>query len=208
MSSTSPREEAATEAARTNFDFQQQLTNTALPGLKATLDSLQQQLGGGNMLNQDVHKTFESARGELQRGYETSLGANENLIRQQAMQSGEVYQPSQVSDTISTQARMMDQQRIAGLRNLQFQEAQAGLGQYNQLMNMLGQGSGAAFNIGKGFSSVQGGAIGGMSNSNPWGSAIGGAAAGAAAGSQIYPGWGTAIGAVAGGALGYFGGGG
>lgn len=206
MSSESPKEAAATEAARTNLGFQERLSEVALPGLKATLESLQRQLGGGG-LNQDVHAAFEGARGQLGRGYENALASGENLTRQQALQSGEVYQPAQLQDALTLQATQLDRQRSQGMRNLQFQEAQAGLTQYNQLMNMLGQGSGAAFNLGQGFSGLQAGAIGGMSDSNPWGSALGGAASGASVGSAFGP-WGAVIGGAAGGIGGYFSGGG
>lgn len=205
MSSASPQEQAATDAARVNYGINQELSNIALPGLKATLDSLAQQLGGGG-LNQDVHRTFETARGELNQGYQNSLASSQGLIQQQARQSGDVYQPQQVQDAISLQATQYDHQRAQGMRNLQFQEAQAGLGQYNQLMAMLGQGAGAGLNLGRGFSSLQAGAIGGMPNSDPWGSALGGAASGAAMGGSIGGGWGAAIGAVGGGLAGYLGG--
>lgn len=205
MSSSSPQESAATEAARTNLGVQEQLSNIALPGLKATLDSLYQQLGTGNSLNADVHKTFDTARTQLGESYDQGLRSNQGLLQQQARQSGEIFQPQQVQDAISLQATQMDHQRAQGMRNLQFQESQAGLSQYNQLMTMLGQGSGAAFNMGQGFSSLQSGAIGGMNNKDPWGSTIGGAASGAALGTSISPGWGTAIGAVGGGLAGWLG---
>jgi len=205
VSSASPQEAAAAEAARTNFDVQGQLSNIALPGLKATLDSLYQQLGTGNSLNQDVHNTFETARTQLGESYDQGLRSNQGLLQQQARQSGEIFQPQQVQDAISLQATQMDHQRVQGMRNLRFQESQAGLSQYNQLMTMLGQGSGAAFNMGQGFSSLQSGAIGGMNNQDPWGGALAGAGAGASLGGSIGGGYGAAIGAIGGGFAGYYG---
>ena len=196
MSSQSPQELAATKAQQANFDYQGTLSGISLPGIKATLESLQRQLGSGG-LNQDVHAAFDSARSELGQGYENATMSAGNLTRQQALQSGEVYQPSQINDAITLQATQLDQQRVQGMRNLQFQEAQAGLTQYNQLMNLLGQGSGAALNLGQGYSGVQASAIGGMNNQSVLGGTLGGDATGAAAGSAF-----GAYGAIAGGLIG------
>ena len=89
------------------------------------------------------------------------------------------------------------------MRNLQFQEAQAGMGQYNQYLSLMGMGANTALGLGQGMTQAQMAGIGGMSQSGGWGSALGGAASGAAAGSTFGP-YGTAIGAVLGGVGGYF----
>ena len=207
MSTESPKEEASTEAARTQVELQRRLSDVALPQLSEIIAALSKQLDTNGGENRDVARVFGEARKQLGESYGEQVSSNQNLVRQQALQSGNVFSSGQVDSAINQNAVLLDRQRAQGERNLQFQEAQASLGQYNTLMNMLGQSSGTALNIGRGFAGNQIGAIGGLSNSSPFGSALGGAASGASIGSS-FGGWGALIGGVAGGAAGYFGSGG
>ena len=87
-------------------------------------------------------------------------------------------------------------------KNLGFQEAQAKMGEYNNLMNILSGGSQQAFGMAGGMGSAQLGAIGMMNNQSQLGSTLGGVMAGASAGSAAGP-YGALIGGVAGGLGGY-----
>jgi len=92
------------------------------------------------------------------------------------------------------------------MRNLQFQEAQAGMGQYNQYLSLMGMGANTALGLGQGMTQAQMAGINGMSQGGGWGGALSGAASGASAGATIGAGnpYGIAIGAVLGGVGGYF----
>ena len=66
------------------------------------------------------------------------------------------------------------------MRNLSFQESQAGMNQWNNYLSMMGMGANTAIGLGQGFSGAQMGAIGQMSQGGGWGGALSGAAGGAA----------------------------
>ncbi len=207
MSSESPREAAAAAASRNQTDLSAQLASLAYPQMQSILGAITSQLGNGGMPT-GIADVFAKARNEANQSYDTSIKSNEGLIRQQALQSGGVYSTGQVNDTQGRMALQMNQARDTAMQNLKFQESQAGMTQYNQLMNMLGGGANAAMNMGNQFTGLQMGSLSGMNNTSQLGGAMGGAATGAALGTQISPGWGTLIGGVAGGIGGYLGSGG
>jgi hypothetical protein len=206
MSSESPKEEAAASASRQQSDLSAKLASMAYPQMQSILGAITSQLGNGGMPT-GISDVFNKARNEANQSYDTSIKSNEGLIRQQALQSGGVYSTGQISDTQGKMALQMNQARDTAMNNLKFQEAQAGMGQYNQLMNMLGGGGNAAMNMGNQFTGLQMGAIGGMNNQSPLNATMGGAMAGAGAGSAFGP-WGALAGGVIGGGAGYLGSGG
>jgi hypothetical protein len=204
MSTESPQQAAASSASRQQSDLTAQYANLAYPQLQSILGAITSQLGNGGMPT-GIADVFSKARNEANQGFDTSIKSNEGLIRQQALQSGGVYSTGQINDTMGKMALQLNDARGTAMQNLRFQEAQAGMQQYNSLMNMLGQGSNTAMGLGNQFTGLQMGAIGGMNNQSQFGSALGGAATGAALGSQVSPGWGTLIGGVGGGIAGYLG---
>ena len=204
MSTESEQSKSASGLARYQAELGNELSDIALPGIQDVINSITRQLGKGGIPS-DVSSIFDAARAQTNQSFDSSLKANTAMQRQQALQSGQVFSMGQVDSSISQAAEGMEQGRQQALRNLKYQETAAGMEQFNTLMSMLGQSSGAAMNLGKGFSANQAAAISGMSTSSQFGNTLGGASSGAALGTSIYPGWGTAIGAVAGGAAGYFG---
>ncbi len=203
MSSESPREAAAANASRQQSDLSAQLAGVAYPQIQSILGAITSQLGNGGMPT-GISDVFNKARNEANQGYDTAIRSNEGLIRQQALQSGGVYSTGQLSDTQGKMALQMNQARDTAMQNLKFQEAQAGMTQYNSLMNMLGGGSNAALGFGNQFSGLQMGAINGMNNQSQLGSTLGGAAQGASLGSA-FGGWGALAGGVIGAGAGYLG---
>lgn len=204
MSTESPAQAASADVARTNANLAQQLNSTSFPELSQMLGLIRRELGSGGE-PASISGAYGAARKQLDSSYDDALGNTKGLLNQQALQSGERFLPGQVNGVYGQYAQGLEQDRAQAQRRLQFGEANAGLSQYNQLLNMLGQGSGAALNLGRGYSGNQAAAIGGLSQSSQFGSALGGAASGAAIGTSIYPGWGTAIGGVVGGAAGLLG---
>lgn len=205
--SQNPQQAAAGEASRTNAQLAGELWNASRGPLGDILGMLQGGLKGGpNAIPENVSQQFDQARRQENAGYDSAIRANRELATARARTGGMPYTTGELDAAISQGTYALNQSREAGLRNLQFQEAQAGMGQYNQMLSLLGMGANTAIGMGQGMSQAQLGAIGQMGGqSGGWGGALGGAAAGAAAGSQIYPGWGTAIGAVIGGVGGYMG---
>lgn len=204
--SQNAQQKAAGEASRTNAQLAGELWDESKGPLSEILQMLQGGISGGyNAIPENVSRQFDKARQESDLGYDSAIKANRELVGARARTSGQPYSTGELDSAISQGTWALNQSREAATRNLKFQEAQAGMQQYNQFLNLLGQGSNTAIGMGQGMSQAQLGAIGQMQGSGGWGGALSGAAGGAAAGTSIAPGWGTVIGGVLGGVGGYFG---
>lgn len=203
MSTDSPQSAASADLSRTQAGLSQQLSNVAYPELKNIIDLLGREIGPGGE-PASIRSAYGAARSQLNQGYADASQDTLGLLQQQAKQSGERFLPGQVNAAYGTYARGLEEDRSQAMRRLDFGEQQASLTQYTQLLQMLGQGSGAALNLGRGYSGNQAAAIGGLSGSSQFGSALGGAASGAAIGAQTGNPWAIAGGAVVGGLGGYF----
>lgn len=201
----SPREKASAEAARTAADRSSALAGTTFPELRDILSRLNADVKidqGGVGISPSVAKAFDTARAGVNADYAQAGRGQQAQIAQQFKQSGSPYSGAQLNDAMTTSAMALNQNRVQAQNNLNFQESQAGLSQFNNLMNLMGVGSGAALNLGGGFASQQAQAIGDLSNVSRGQGALSGALAGASAGSAA-GGYGALIGAVVGGAGGY-----
>jgi len=208
MSQSSPREEAAAQTQFQAAQLQQKLTNISFPEIQSLLTSVTGDLSGGfNAIPSSVSNAFAPAFSQLNTTINSAEGQTAGVLGQKAKQSGAVLGPNQITDSTSIAVRGLEQDRAAGTRSLKYQEASAGLEQYNSLLSLLGVGASTAIGQGGGALGLAAGAAGGMSNQSQFGSAMGGAATGASIGSTIDPGWGTLIGGVAGGLYGAFSGG-
>lgn len=196
------RDEAAGEAARYNASLASGLFQDAKGPLSEMLEMLKGGLAGGpNAVPESVSKQFSLAQQQNDIGYDSAIRTNRELAGARARSSGQVYSTGELDSAIAQGTFALNQSREAATRNLKFQEAQAGMGQYNQMLGLLGQGANTSLGLAQGMAGAQLGAIGQQSNTNPWG----GAAAGATAGSAFGP-WGTVIGGVLGGVGGHMGG--
>jgi hypothetical protein len=150
-----------------------------------------------------VGDAFNTARQGVQADYEQAGRSTAAQTRQQMKTMGTPYSTVQQGDVLKEQAHDLDVSRQQAMNNLNFQEATQGMAQFNSLMNLFGAGSGTALNLGGGFASQQGQAIGMMSNQSQGQGALAGGMAGASAGAALGP-YGAIIGGVLGAAGGYF----
>lgn len=201
MSFESPQQSASAEAARGQAQRAGQLADVSLPQLSSILSRITADIGGGG-IPASVQSAYNTARTGVNADFATAGKGQQAYIPQAFAQAGGIYNTNQVSDAMTTAATNLDFERRQALKNLDFQEAEAGLGQFNSLMNLLGAGAGTGLNLATGFSGAQSQAIGGLpSQSTGWG-ALSGAMGGAGAGATFGP-YGALIGALVGGAGGY-----
>jgi hypothetical protein len=102
-------------------------------------------------------------------------------------------------------ATSLDRDRQSALKNLDFQSASSSRSDFNQVLQLLGQGTKTGLGLAQGFSGASGAAIGGLSNQSQFGGALGGAASGAGLGFTVGNVPGAVIGGVLGGVGGYLG---
>jgi hypothetical protein len=205
----SPQEKAAGDNAALQAGLSKQFSDVALPEMKSIINQISGdlQLGFGSPLPQ-VDKAFAPVRQGVDESYNMAEAGAGALLRQRAKQSGVPVMPDQLTDAEFTAARSLEADRQGAMRRVDFAQAQANLGQWNQLQNLLSAGISQTLGIGRGAAGLGNQAIGLLSDVSPGGSALGGAAAGAGLGTEISPGWGTLIGGILGAGAGYFGSGG
>lgn len=207
--STNPQQAAAGEASRTNAQLATELWDTSKGPLSEILAQLKGGLEGGpNAIPENISRQFNAAREQNNIGYDSAINTNRELASARARSSGQVYSTGELDSAIAQGTFALNQSRDSATRNLKFQEAQAGMGQYNQMLSLLGQGANTAIGMGQGMSQAQLGAIGQMGGGGGgWGGALQGAVGGAASGATIGAGnpYGIAIGAILGGIGGYMG---
>lgn len=200
---------AAADAARQNSWLANNLWQASKGPLEEIMGMLKENASGGpNEVPDAVKRQFDKAETQTNQGYDSAIRTNRELASMRAKTSGQPFSTGELDAAISQGTWALNQSRESAMRNLQFQEAQAGMGQYNQYLSLMGMGANTALGLGQGMTQAQMAGINGMSQGGGWGGALGGAASGAAAGSMVAPGWGTAIGAVLGGVGGYMSGGG
>lgn len=208
MSTKSPQEKAAEENASLQAALSQQLSGIALPELRSITGQLTGALDTrdpSGKLAMDA-QNYNAARGVLGQSYGQAKNTSRESIAYNALRSGEATRsPNAVSSAITSSAAGLDRDMASALRRLEFQSAQTGMKDYNQILQLLGQDVSTGLNLGGGFSGAANSAIGMMSNQSPFGSTLGGASAGAGLGASVGGPWGALIGGVAGGAAGYFG---
>lgn len=198
----SGQEKAAGEASRTQAQLASELWGSSKGPLSEIFQMLQEGAAGGhNSIPELVKKEFEEARTNTNLSYDNAVMTNRELAAARARTSGSVYSTGELDAAINQGTWALNQNRESALRNLNFQEAQAGMGQWNSYLSMMGQGANTAIGLGGGFAGAGNSAISQMQNSGGWGGALQGAAGGAAAGASI-GGWGAVIGGVLGGVAG------
>ena len=177
----------------------------ATPGsLSALLDSTQ----GGSAPSTLDQSVLAGATTQLNQGYDQAQNASKESIGYQSLRGGvnRTNAPAE-SGAIGRAASSLERDRQTALNNLNFQSSVSSMADYNQLLQLMGQGAQTSLGLASGFGSATGSAIGGLSKNSEFGSTLGGAASGAALGAVAgVPG--AVIGGVAGGMLGYFGSGG
>lgn len=208
MSTTSPRENAATDAQFSAAQYQSQLAGITFPEIQSLMGQISGNVAGGyNAEPSNIQSAFAPLYGQLNQQYNSATQASGGQIRQQALQSGQNIPGQAIGDATQLAALSLQKDQATATQQLKFQEAQAGMGQFNTLMSLLGGGAQQAMGLGNAGLGIQNSAASMLPGTSQLGGALGGAASGAAMGSTIMPGWGTAIGGVTGGLLGAFSGG-
>ncbi len=209
MGGQSPQSQAAASASKDAARNQQELASEVYPALRRLLTQTYGDINidqtGKIGIPNSVQEQFGIAREGLDRDFDTAERGASAFTTQSFKQSGNPYSQGQLDATQMAQMNSLEQARTRAQGQLQFQEAQAGMGQFNQLMNLMSGGSGAALNLGSGYGAAQNAALQWLPQTSPGQGAMSGAMAGASLGSSIYPGWGTLIGGAIGAAGGYFG---
>jgi len=191
-------------ATRTQAQLAGYLWDESKGPLKDIFEQLRQGMAGGyNEVPDLVKREFADARRGTNEQYDSAIQSNRELAAMRAKTSGQPYSTGELDAAIAQGTWALNQNRESAMRNLQFQEAQAGMNQWNNYLSLMGQGSNTAIGLGQGFSGAGMGAISQMSSGGGAGSILGGAASGAVAGSSLGP-WGSVIGGVLGGVGGAF----
>lgn len=202
LSFETPQQSASAEAARGQATRSSQLADVSLPQLSSILSRIQGDLSA-NQIAPSVQSAFGAARTGINQDFATANKGEQAYIPQAFAQAGGIYNTNQMADAKLTAAQNLEFERRQAMKRLDFQEAEAGLTQYNSLLNLLGSGVGTGLNLATGFSGTQSQAISGLpQQSTGWG-AISGAMGGASIGAQFGGGYGAILGALAGGIGGY-----
>lgn len=150
----------------------------------------------------EVSRGYDKVRKDTEASYKQAAFSADEATRYLARSSGENYSGGQVQSALARDALALDQSRRFTLGQIQTDEANAALSANNGLMRILGGAGQTAIGLATTYQNQALSAAGQMTNTNPWGSAIGGLASGAAAGSALGP-WGAVAGGVIGGIGGY-----
>lgn len=178
---------------------------------KGSLTSLLQGTEGGTKKSALDQAAYQSALGTLNQAYDQQGRVSGEALAYQGLRSGEGRRsPGAMTSALGQTATALEKDRQSALRNLQFTSAQSSMADYNKLLQLMGQGTQTALGLAGGFSSASSGALAGLSQTSPGGSAIGGALGGASTGLTVSGGspYGALIGGVIGGVGGYLQGGG
>lgn len=204
MSTESPQAAAAGQQAQWQASLARQLSGITMPELWSLVSRESNVLSSADQsgrLAPDA-AVLSAAKGQLNQGYDQAKFGSQEAINYGALRSGEGrMSPGAVGSGVMSAATSLERDRASALRNLEFQSAQSSMADYNQVLQLLGQGSNAALGLSQGFSGASGAAIGGLSGQSQMGGILGGAASGASLGAT-FGGWGALAGGVIGGVAG------
>lgn len=202
MSGATQGQEQSAQLQKQSAQHSTDLFNIGSPGIRLALGDMLKDLGSGGE-PESIKKLYAGIRGDTNKQFDQEEAANPMTTHQQYLQSG--ARGAQGAEQYGAERTLfsLEDARRNNLRNLAVQETDQGMAQRNfELSQILGIGSGMV-NQSFGFNANAYGAAQ-HNQSNPWGSALGGAAAGAGTGAALGP-WGALGGAIVGGAAGYFG---
>jgi hypothetical protein len=183
----------------------QSLLNISLPEISSTLNSAFQDLksaqGTGGGIPNSVRQQFDPVIAQTDKDYAMAGRGQSAYIKQANLQSGNQMNQQGTNSLLQQAGMSLEQSRRGAQQNLAYEEASAGLTQYNQLLDIMGLGTGEAIGTAGSLMGLAGTSISALNPQSLGGSVMGGAASGASAGSFLGP-WGTLIGGVIGGAAG------
>lgn len=212
MSGSTPQTKAASEQSTYAAQLSQNLSALTTPQIQkligegGDITKLLDSTGNGQLKSSADEKAYNDSAVMLDTAYGQARHSTNEAISYNALRSGEGRRSSGLTDSAMGRAAItLDRDRNAALEKLKFNSASSSMANYNNLLQIFGQGTNTALGIGSGAMGNANAAIGGLSNTSQASGIWGGAASGAALGTAISPGWGTAIGAVGGGIIGALG---
>jgi hypothetical protein len=199
---------AVERSARSSAELEKALADISFPALARALGEQLGDLGAPGSEPASVASQFRQARETLMGDYSAEQERAKADILQQARSSGYNYSPQAISEATSSASRTLASGEARSLRALNFQEANAGLDQTNQMLNAINAGAGnvlsGSFRFGQNAlqaDQLLAQAIEMRRRQNSTYGGIAGTVVGGILGSY-FPGVGTALGAGVGGALG------
>jgi len=197
-----PQADAASASARENARFQKELSDQMFPALRRLLATTYGDINidkQGNLgIPDSIVKQFGVAQTGVNRDFDVAERGANAYTSQSFKQSGNPYSPGQLDAVQRQQLQTLEQGRSRAMGQLKFEEAQAGLGQFNQLMNLMSGGVGSALNLGAGYGAAQNATLRFLPTTTQEGAGFSGAIAGAGAGASFGP-YGALAGALIGG---------
>src|SRR5262245_50636927 len=141
MTAENRQEEAAAGASRDAARSQRALADQVFPALRrlfsATYGDINVDQQGNIGIPESVRKQFDTARAGVNRDFDVAERGSSAYTTQSFKQAGNLYTPAQLDAVQKQQLQTLEQGRSRAQGQLQFEEAQAGLGQFNQLMNLM-----------------------------------------------------------------------
>lgn len=179
------------------------LDTLSLTGLQSIMSALGQRFGSnwGNLPG-EVSKSFDLVRDETNSAFRQSARGATEAAAYLAKTSGSPISGGEISSIQRQDALGLDQQRRLTLGQIKMDEANAGMTANNGFMRLMTGAGQSALGLASTYQNQALQSASMASNINPWGAAMGGAAAGASAGTALGP-WGTLAGGVIGGVGGY-----
>lgn len=206
MSFASPQEEAGAVAARDSARQNAALANEAFPMLRRVIgaagDDINIDQTGKIGIPFSVQRQFDQAREGLNSDFDVAGRGAEVYAAQSMRQGGNPYSENQLNDVLLSNARMLEEARSRSMRQLQFDEAKAGMEQYNRLMDIMLGAEGTALNLGGGYGMARNQATAFLPQQSREGGMVAGGMTGASVGSAFGP-YGAIAGALIGGGLGW-----
>jgi hypothetical protein len=201
--SGSTQSHLANKIERQSSSQAEQIGKLGVGGLNSIMSALGDRFGSNwGALPGEVAQGYDKVRDETNASFRAASHGSSEAASYLARTSGAPITGGEVSAVQRQDAFGLDQQRRLTLGQIQMEEANAGMTANNGFMRLMTGAGQSALGLANTYQQQALGATSMTSATNPWASAISGAAAGASAGSVV-PGWGTVIGGVLGGVGGY-----
>lgn len=203
MSGSSSRTALAAQAENHASNQASQLDRVGITGLQSIMQALEGRFGSNwGALPGEVAQGYDDVRKDTNESFRQATRSSAESAAYLAKTSGSPISGGEISAIQRQDALGLDQQRRLTLGQIKLDEANAGMTANNGFMRLMTGAGQSALGLANTYQNQALQGVAGMTDTNPWGSAMAGAAAGASAGSVV-PGWGTVIGGVVGGVGGY-----
>jgi len=179
------------------------LDQLGLSQMNAIMSALQGKFGGDwGKVPGEVKAGFDKVRASTEEAFTAAKFGSDESARYLAKTSGGNISGGEVNEQILQDAQALDQRRRLAIGQIQTDEANTAMSANNGFMRLMTGAGQSALGLASTYQNQALGGAAGASSTNPWQSALGGAASGASIGAMGGP-WGAVIGGVVGGVGGY-----